>query len=87
MIVYMFRDQLQQITGLGLDEQVPTVSADNGTTHPPQFLLESHHLQNVHWFVLMAVSTSFIMYYGMAYGWHYYYYVNRRHLVIKHLFK
>lgn len=83
VIVYMFRDQLQQITGLGLNEQVPTVSADNGTTgttHPPQSLLESHHLQNVHWFVLMAVSTSFIMYYGMAYGWHYYYYVNRRHL-------
>lgn len=83
VIVYMFRDQLQQITGLGLDEQVPTVSADNGTTgttHPPQSLLESHHLQNVHWFVLMAVSTSFIIYYGMAYGWHYYYYVNRRHL-------
>lgn len=86
----MFRDQLQQITGLGLNEQVPTVSAGNGTTgttHPPQSLLESHRLQNVHWFVLMAVSTSFIMYYGMAYGWHYYYYVNRRHLVIKHLFK
>jgi hypothetical protein len=29
----------------------------------------------------MAVSTSFVMYYGLAYGWHYYYYVSRRHLV------
>lgn len=85
MIVYMFRDQLQQIMGLGLGEQVAAAGDYNGTTgttHSPQSLLESHHLQNVHWFVLMAVSTSFIMYYGLAYGWHYYYYVNRRHLVI-----
>lgn len=83
VIVYMFRDQLQQLTGLGLDEQVPAAGADNGTTgttHSLRPLLETYHLQNIHWFVLMAVSTSFIMYYGLAYGWHYYYYVNRRHL-------
>ncbi|XP_048728398.2 uncharacterized protein LOC125646238 [Ostrea edulis] len=78
VIVYMFRDQLQNLlAGQGI--QVSGGSVHN-VTGPSPTLLESLKLQNIHWFVLLAVSTSFIMYYGLAFGWHYYYYVNRQHL-------
>jgi hypothetical protein len=79
VIVYMFRDQLQNLL-VRQGVEGPGEGVHNVTT-PSATLLESLKLQNIHWFVLMAVSTSFVMYYGLAYGWHYYYYVSRRHLV------
>ena len=82
VIVYMFRDQLQELMGGQVGLVRPGGGGSNASAPSLSSQLELHHLTNVHWFIVMAVSTSFIMYYGLAYGWHYYYYVNRRHLVI-----
>ena len=82
VIVYMFRDQLQELMGGQVGLVRPGGGGNNASAPSLSSQLESHHLRNVHWFIVMAVSTSFVLYYGLAYGWHYYYYVNRRHLVI-----
>ncbi|KAL3837507.1 hypothetical protein ACJMK2_022859 [Sinanodonta woodiana] len=42
-------------------------------------VLEYYRLQNLHMYLALAITTSFIMFYGMAGGFQWYFYIKRRH--------
>ena len=71
MIVYLFRDYLQEYFAVGT----------NNTTASSLFILERWRLQHLPLFVVLSVSVSFLMFWGMGGAWQWYYYINRRHKV------
>ena len=77
MLVYLFKDKVQdQIL------QSPGESSLNGsrvsTDITTESLLERWRLQHLHLFLIMSISVSFLMFWGVGGFFQYYYYINRR---------
>lgn len=77
MLVYLFKDKVQdQIL------QSPGESSLNGshvsTDITTESLLERWRLQHLHLFLIMSISVSFLMFWGVGGFFQYYYYIKRR---------
>lgn len=73
-IVYVGKSHWQTVLNTSsLYEEVNSTA-----TSSDQTFLGSGKFQNLQWFLLLAVAVSFIMYYGIAFGFMWFFYINRR---------
>ncbi|XP_060068058.1 uncharacterized protein LOC132548235 [Ylistrum balloti] len=73
-VVYLSKSRWQTLMNTSSLHEVVNATVSSGDVG----LLETWNLQNLPLFLFLAVTSSFVMYYGIAYGFMWYFYINRR---------
>ena len=80
MFIYLFREQIQDIFPSGTTSNTTQDSTADS-------VLEKWRLQNLPLFLIMSISVSFLLFWGIGGFFQYYFYIKRRHKVSTHFRK